>query len=167
MAKSKKYRQRRQSNWSQGKGGFFFLFVLAGASLLAVPAVGMLVLAGMAPTLVAVFTDVGHDRVLRLNALASFNFAGVFPFALEIWNAGGSMAVLNDLFADAYTWVVMFGAAAAGLAVLFIAPGVAAAILQVIVNERVRRIDNMREHLLAEWGPALEDTSPSSPGDPA
>src|SRR5476651_1581559 len=100
---------------TKGGTGFGFkaaLVILGLAALAAAPLVVVLI-PGMMPTLVTLFAERQRPRHLSYT-VGVMNFAGVLPILLTVATSQLTMTAAGLALADPLTWVVMYGAAAAG-----------------------------------------------------
>ncbi len=134
------------------RGNQFFIYILMGILLMLSPPVAALLIVGLLPTLVILFVDMGQFKALRLNAMFAFNLAGVLPFVVELWDAGANMTQFKAMAGDLAVWAVMYGAAFAGAAMLWLGPVLAASAQQLLNGEAANRIKRHLELLVDEWG---------------
>ncbi len=134
------------------RGNHFFIYILMGILLMLSPPIAALLIVGLLPTLVILFVDIGQFKALRLNAMFAFNLAGVLPFLVELWDAGPSMEQFKAMAGDLSVWAVMYGAAFAGAAMLWLGPVLAASTQQLLNGEAARRVDRHLRMLVDEWG---------------
>jgi hypothetical protein len=150
-------RSKKRSN-SSGSGWFGYI-ILIGIGLVVSPGSSLVLAAGMMPTLVAMFVTTGHSSNQRLMTIATFNLAGVLPFAFEVFfGETGAGEVLSDVF----SWAVMMGAAGFGTALNYFGPILAAQVLTSMAASDQKTLIKVREKIVAEWGEAvLKDGPPA------
>jgi hypothetical protein len=140
------------------------LFVLvAGGAVLFLPSVLILGI-GMTPTLAAMLTDRRREKYATL-CVGCMNFTGVLPFMVELWTQEHSYDNAFRLIADPFTWLVMFGAAAIGWAIYFVAPGIVGMFIAMRADQRVERLRRRQRDLVEEWGPGVAGSGDRKDGD--
>jgi hypothetical protein len=141
---------------SSGKtGGFAFTAALVVAlcvALTALPLV-LIVAAGMMPTVAVTMID-RRPRYLSYT-VGAMNFAGVFPFLLAVAEGPMSMPAAAAKLADPPTWLVMYGAAAAGWLVCGATPMLARAGIELQAFQRRRALEALGKAIREEWGPEV------------
>jgi len=143
--------RRRQKAKGVGFLNIVF-FMLVGVGLVLAPALSGLLFVGMLPTLIMLITDMGRFKRLRLSAMAAFNLSGVSPYAFALWRDGMGVDTLLDMLPDLTVWLVMYGAAAIGLLMLWACPVAAAAARSMINADQGANLVRQRKALIAEWG---------------
>lgn len=134
------------------------MFVLiAGGAVLFLPSVLLLVI-GMTPTLAAMLTDRRREKYATL-CVGCMNFTGVLPFLVELWTQDHSYDNAFRMIGDPFTWLVMFGAAAIGWAIYFVAPGIVGMFIAMRADQRVERLRRRQRDLVEEWGPGVAGSS--------
>ncbi len=149
------------------RGNQFFIYILMGILLMLSPPIAALLIVGLLPTLVILFVDMGQFKALRLNAMFAFNLAGVLPFVVELWDAGASMEQFKSMAGDLTVWAVMYGAAFAGAAMLWMGPVLAASTQQLLNGEAANRIGRHLRMLVDEWGEDVAQSSAAQDRKPA
>lgn len=134
-----------------GKSSFMLVLLLVGAIMAVEPVVGLVLTFGLAPAVVALFTEMGPFRLVRMRTIFLFNAAGVVPYCAKYWESGDIAAFYAEL-SDPYLWVVMWGAAVLGYFLLWLSPQVAAAIEQSNNRDKIKRIQKLQRELVEEWG---------------
>lgn len=135
------------------------IWLFFGLLLLMSPFIAVLALIGLLPTIVLLLADSSPRKESRLSAMFAFNLCGVLPFLTRLWDDGPSLDNLLRHLGDVMVWVVMYGAAGVGSAMLWICPIFAAAILQWLNQEKAAKLEKQRSRLLEEWGEPLARTS--------
>ena len=133
-------------------GTWSLMYTVAGALLIFAPGIAVLIAVGMAPTIVAGFVDSHPMKSYRQHAIAAFNAVGVAPYAIDLWSTGRSFQSAGMLLADVYVWFMMYAAAGVGRVLLWLGPYVAAYGLQILADERLRKVLRIRKTLIDEWG---------------
>ncbi len=137
---------------SKRSGGLRFVaaMILAGAVLpLGMPT--LLVCAGLLPTLIALIADRDRHKSMAMT-IGFLNLAGVFPFVLELWERGQSMAVALDIVKRPETWVVMLGSAAIGRLLIYAVPPAMAIMAVVRMESRLKTLREASERIKTTWG---------------
>ena len=166
---SRKEPSGRRRNRIQGNGmlgltvrAFIALGVLG---VLAFPTF-LIVMVGMAPTLVGLFSSHQPDRI-KIQTIAAFNMSGVILFLVPLWTEGHSIENAIYVLSNVYSWAVMYSAAALGFAVLWLGPQVVASVLNAIAVGRRRKLDAIRSGLIEEWGTGILPDDAVVPHDAA
>ena len=106
---------------------------------------------GMLPAMVAYIVD--HDKNKYIfSTVAALNFAGVFPYMVDIFMQGGTFGAVEAKLSDMVVWLVMYGSAAMGWAVVFASPVIAAAILEGVYAGRILHMESLQAKSVEEWG---------------
>ncbi len=106
---------------------------------------------GMLPAMVAYIVD--HDKNKYIfSTVAALNFAGVFPYMVDIFMQGGTFIAVRDKLSDMMVWLVMYASAALGWGVVFASPIIAAAVLEGIYAGRILHMENLQKKAIEEWG---------------
>ncbi len=154
----------RKPNSAGGSGKAGLVMFIGFAALLPLmfwaPAILALMSVGLAPSLVSWLSDQNPMRVLRVRIIFLFNMSGVIPVAMDLWHSGRGFTAALAMLSDILTWFVMFGSAAIGIAVIWMAPQISSVVTQLILQERLRTIVKHQKKLVDDWGP---DISPHIP----
>jgi hypothetical protein len=132
---------------------FGLTMLLVGVGMVAFPTFLMLI-CGMAPTLVAIVVQERHIPY-RVRTIGLCNFAGVMPQISLVWQHGHHIDAATRLLADPYVWATMYIGAAGGLLLLWAGPIIAAAIYYGMAAQRRRAFDGYRKKLIEEWGDGI------------
>lgn len=122
----------------------FVLILVSMASL-------VLLVFGLLPTFVAVLIDRSPQRFAFFSVFA-MNFAGIFPYLLDLWMGSNSMSVAIDSLTNVFALFVMYGCAALGWILFIITPPVVTTVMTIIAQRRVTILRARQKKLLAEWG---------------
>jgi hypothetical protein len=142
----------------KGGFGFIILMILIGALVpFCLPSIILFV--GMAPTLVALFTETDR-RGSSVAAVGAMNAAGIVPFIIDLWSKGQTMGNAIFILQDPQTWLVMFGAAAVGQLILFAVPQAIASMTAARAETRIELLKENLELLKMTWGPDVATTKP-------
>lgn len=141
--------------------GMFAVFALIILALVSMASV-VLVLFGCLPTFVAVLIDRSPQRFAALSVFA-MNFAGLFPYLLDLWMGSNSMSVAIDSLTDVFSLFIIYGSAAIGWVLFAIAPPIVTAVMTFLAQRRVSVLRAAQKKLLQEWGDDVmgEDALPS------
>ena len=148
---------RSRSGATGGKG----LMVLAAIIALAIVAAptALIFAVGMVPTVVALLIDRDAGRYGAI-AVGSLNFCGVFPSAIDLWQAGHTVQQALDTISNPYDLAIMFGAAGVGWLLYFGLPPLIGALLVQRHEAEIRRIEERQAALQKEWGPEINNAAP-------
>ena len=114
---------------------------------------------GIIPTLVAYLID----RRANKNAtrcMAAMNLAGVAPVLMMLWGRGHTMGAALSLLSDVYNWLLMYGAAAGAVGLLWSMERAAATVLKASARQRLGSLQSRQKKLIAEWGDAVAGPRP-------
>ncbi|SCA58023.1 conserved membrane hypothetical protein [Candidatus Terasakiella magnetica] len=171
MAKAKMTVKKQQG------GGLMLLGMMAlfAAVILMLVSMASLVLVcfGMLPTFVAVLIDRSPQRFAFISVLA-MNFAGIFPYLLDLWMGSNSMSVAIDTLTDVFSLFLMYGSAGLGWILFIVTPPIVTTVMTFIAQRRVSVLRASQKKLLGEWGDAVtkeevvgEPGEAKEPGAPA
>ena len=130
-----------------------FIFIIGGVAVFTLPTVLILGI-GMLPTVAAMISDRRKEKYATL-CVGCMNFVGVLPFMIKLWTEDHSYDNAFKVIGDPFTWLVMFGAAALGWAIYFVAPGIAGMFIGMRNEQRVQRLRRRQRDLVEEWGPGV------------
>lgn len=133
--------------------GVVVWIALALVAVLAFPTV-MVVVVGMAPTLVARFIERRAGGGAS-HCIATMNLAGVAPVVALLWGRGNTVDAALLLLGDVFKWLLMFGAAATAMAILWFMEWAATASFRATARRRLRWLISRQEKLISEWGEDL------------
>ena len=143
--------QRETTAANTGSFKWISISLAFGAFLFVSPAMAALTVVGLAPTLAAWLVDQHVYRPLRLRTIFLFNVSGIVPYLVTIWNSGKGFSSAIGIMSDIYSWLIMYGAAALGLAALWIGPQLASTARQMMASDRARRLGKIRRQMIKEW----------------
>jgi hypothetical protein len=109
---------------------------------------------GMLPTLGAMLTDRRKEKYATL-CVGCMNFTGVLPFMIQLWTEEHSYERAFQVIGDPFTWLVMYGAAALGWSIYFVAPGIVGMFIAMRTEQRIQRLRRRQRELVEEWGPGV------------
>lgn len=152
MAK-KPAKKNAKSSKNTASGSLLAWVVAPVLGVIALPTVLLLVV-GMAPTLVAFFIVDRHPSKYSTRAVGYLNFSGCLPYALDLWRGGGvwDFEILFTIITDPFILLVMYSAAAVGWMILFGTPPFVASYLAVTSELREKTLKARQKEIIAEWG---------------
>lgn len=130
-----------------------FFVIIAVVGLFTLPTILILGL-GMLPTVGALLSDRRREKYATL-CVGAMNFTGVLPFMIRLWTEEHSYEHAFGMIADPFTWLVMYGAAALGWAIYFVAPGIVGMFIGMRTEQRIQRLRRRQRDLVEEWGPGV------------
>ena len=144
----------------KGKGGgggmllgMVFIFALIILALVSMASV-VLVLFGLLPTFVAFLIDRSAYRFAFLSVF-SMNFAGLFPYLLDLWMGSNSLSVAIDSLTDVFALFTIYGSAAVGWILFAITPPIVTTGMTFIAQRRVSILRAKQKKLIEEWGDSV------------
>ncbi len=138
-----------------GSAATRMIVIVIVACIAAVTLPSVLILGiGMLPTLAAMITDRRKEKYATL-CVGCMNFTGVMPFMIRLWTEDHSYDHAFTVIADPFTWLVMYGAAALGWAIYFVAPGIVGMFIGLRTEQRIQRLRRRQRDLVEEWGPGV------------
>ena len=111
----------------------------------------ILLLVGMAPTLVLFFTDHSRRKTKTIT-VGAMNLAGCSYFLFELWKSGHSFEESFAIFSDFLAIITMYVAAGAGYLIDWTVTGATAGILYQRNEARKRAITKRHGELVERWG---------------
>jgi len=126
---------------------------ILSAAFFALPT-ALLLATGMVPTLVAWIVDRNRDSH-ALMSVGSLNLAGLLPSLLALWTDGHSFRIATRIMSDPYTWLFAFGAAGVGWALVLGLPKVVETAMTFRNEAEIARLKNRQAALVEEWGPEV------------
>ena len=111
-----------------------------------------LLIPAMIPTLVFLITDRDHEKALALTVGAT-NFAGVFPFVLQLWQYGQNLENALKIMREPITWFVALAGAGVGYVIYLVVPGLVATVMAGTAGGKVARMQHNLEEMKRIWGP--------------
>lgn len=130
-----------------------FLVIIGGIAIFTLPTVLILGI-GMLPTLGAMISDRRKEKYATL-CVGAMNFTGVLPFIIQLWTEEHSYERAFMVIGNPITWLVMYGAAALGWAIYFVAPGIVGMYIGMRTEQRIQRLRRRQRDLVEEWGPGV------------
>ena len=142
----KKKKAKKKLDW-RGQILLLGLFIM---SIVFLPTT-ILLFFGMMPTVVAAVIGRGREgsRALTVGAM---NFAGSFPFLLDIWTGENTIEQSGTMLFDPRTIVVMYCAAAVGYLVDWAVSGMVGNVMVQQAKSRITRIEELQADMEQRWG---------------
>ena len=122
------------------------------AAVVVIPAVAALLIVGLAPSIVSWLANQSPNRQNQLLTVLTLNLAGVMPYLERVLASPRGLNTVLEITGNVFSWLVMYGAAAAAMMILIVAPQLAAMALQLLAHERLRNIAGTQASLVEEWG---------------
>ncbi|MEM6811671.1 MAG: hypothetical protein AAF549_04305 [Pseudomonadota bacterium] len=148
MAKKKK--QKKKVVLNIGFQGWLFIFASLIMAIVFMAST-LLLLVGMLPTIIAalIIQYKYRSKVLTIGAL---NFAGCFPYLLNIWMSQDRVSAMLDAISNPITIIVMYGAAGIGYVLNdFVTKAVKVMMMQ-SAKKRLEAIEKEKKNLEDRWG---------------
>ncbi|HCI46107.1 MAG TPA: hypothetical protein DFI00_02315 [Rhodospirillaceae bacterium] len=161
MAK-KKAKQQKKKKGGKKKSGWLgklsasqiALMISMVAAAVAFYPTTILLLAGMAPTIVAYWSDDGKNGLAPIT-VGALNLCGVMVPLMDLWISENSFDYALALVADPLNWLIMYSAAAAGWGVWYGVPALYASLSVSTAERRLKQLRQSRAELIQEWGAEL------------
>jgi hypothetical protein len=106
---------------------------------------------GMLPTMCAFLVDRAPPRYAA-RCVGALNFAGCWPYLLNLWKDGHDMVTAVHILLDPTVWLVIYGSAAAGWLCYLSFPAVAWALMDVFAGRRIAHLRKEQRKLIEDWG---------------
>jgi hypothetical protein len=126
------------------------LFALIAVGVV-IPGAGVIMLAGLLPSLVIGLTDSSRGKSLTV-CVASLNAAGVLHVVLELMRQGFSFEYALGLIYQPQTYIIMWGAAALGFGFFTFIPGLVAQAMAGMAEGKITRLRHNQQELKRLWG---------------
>lgn len=110
---------------------------------------------GLLPGLVAAITD-GRPGHFASKTVVAFNLAGMLQFLAAIFVSGSPNQTATEVLYDPRTWVMVYGFAAFGWAVIFIIPHIVQLYLEITSAYTIKKLRHFQESLATEWGDGVK-----------
>lgn len=149
MASKKKKKKEHKKKSFSFKGFILALFVVV-VGIMHLPTTFLLAF-GMLPTFVALGVDRDPEKNKSFT-IGSMNFAGCFPYLLEIWNQGNTMEMAMSYLMEPMTVIVMYSAAASGYLINWLVTWGIASMMVRRGHSRIQRIEKEKQALEERWG---------------
>lgn len=156
MAKSPKSRASGKTSSGGGKNTIKLMLAVIGIALAFAVALSsvLLLVIGMAPTLVALGFDRGKTRCAG-RSVGILNLCGVAPYVGQLWIGDHSLDGLGAILLDVNAWMIMYGSAGLGWLLCYSMPSAAAMYLTARDGRRAQQLRSRQKVLIDEWGAAV------------
>ncbi len=121
--------------------------------------ISFFLIVGMLPSVVAYFTN-KSTHPIRTLTVGALNFAGCFPFLIELVHYKNDLTRSLDVLSDPITIVVAYSAAMIGYLVDWAISGLAAGILYQRGLERQKQIKKEQAAFIERWGEKIRGDIP-------
>lgn len=113
----------------------------------------IIIVFGMMPTIASFAMDrtIGKNRTICVGVM---NFAGCFPFLLDLWTEFGAHDVEHALaiIANAKTIIVIYMLAAGGYAIDLAVTGITSSVITQHSESRLKSIKKRQADMVEQWG---------------
>ena len=123
---------------------------IIGLFVAALPSATLLCL-GLLPTMCAFLIDRMPQRYAT-RCVGMLNFAGCWPYLLNLWKSGHDMVGAMQILLDPVAWLLIYGSAAAGWLCYLSFPAVAWALMDVFAGRRIAHLRKTQRKLIEAWG---------------
>lgn len=121
-----------------------------GAMIFALPSFLLLVVA-MLPAFGAYIVDNTPNKHLT-RSVCFLNFAGSWPFLLQLWTGSNSLIQSVKILTDPYAWLMIYSAAGLGWLFYLGFPSLSLVFQDHSAEQRAKRLRIARKKLEVEWG---------------
>jgi hypothetical protein len=141
---------KRASRSSTAKGG---TIALLGAMVLVVVALPLclVLVAGLAPTIVAAYTDRNPRRYL-FRTVGVLNLAGMVVPVATLLHAGLNVHGATLVLFDPYKWLWMYGTSGLGWVIYLFMPSIARVLVDAKAVKTEQNLQERAKALVEEWG---------------
>ncbi|HEU5046493.1 MAG TPA: hypothetical protein VFT64_01475 [Rickettsiales bacterium] len=137
------------ANKSKRRMGILMALSIAGAGVLKMSFLFFFI--GMIPAMVAYIVD--HDpKKYTSYTVAALNFAGMFPYMMDVYAQGGTLLAIKDRLTDPLVWFVMYGSAGLGWVIVHCSPLIAAVVLDGLYKGRILHLEIQQKRAIEDWG---------------
>ncbi len=125
-----------------------------GLSTIGMQQVFIFILIGLMPGIVANITD-GRPGRFASKTVVAFNIAGMLQYLVAIFVSGTPNEIADNLILKPEVWLMIYGFAAFGWALVFIVPHIVQLYLEITANYTVKKLLSFQETLVKEWGETI------------
>lgn len=139
------------------KGGLLhniFVILISTVFIVTLKAGFIFFLLGLLPTVLAFIID-DHPRKHVYKAVLACNLAGMLPPLSHMVGTRVTSSALQGIISDPAVWLLIYGSAAAGWALVWICRGVAMMYMSVYTANRLSALERAQQRLVEEWGPNI------------
>ncbi len=147
-----------KKNKKSGFGFFLSLVVLAVIAILFWSS-SLLIIIGMIPTFVAWVLDKSYQKSKTLT-IGALNFAGCFPYLVDIWKAAEPMAQSLRSITDPVTIIVIYSAALLGYIINYFTVIAVSSHISEKAKKRILAIEKEKAELEKRWGKKVSGDMP-------
>ena len=115
----------------------------------------LLLLIGMAPSIVAYIVD-KRPRKVTARSIGYLNFAGCLYYALKLWTEQNTISGVLELVSEPSALMIMYSSAAVGWMLNFVMVPIMSAFLAVRHEAKIRSISKRQDDLIKEWGSVVK-----------
>lgn len=109
------------------------------------------VLISLTPLLLSILWDKKPGRFAS-KTVAAFNVTGMFPYIMAISSSGSPDSVALAAIYEPKTWVLVYGFAIFGWAVILLVPKITLIFLEIRSKYMIKKMEKFQQELLNEWG---------------
>lgn len=131
--------------------GLAVSFVILGIGAVFVLPATIVALCGFIPTIATMLTDKSRGRSMTV-AVGSLNLTGVAYIVVQLFQKGMRLDYAMMLLQDPLNWLIMWGGAAIGLALLTLIPPVVAQVLTSISEFKLQKMKANQAEIRKIWG---------------
>lgn len=129
------------------------------ASMLAISLYAfLLLLMGMLPGIVALFTDRRAGRFAS-GTISFFNFIGLAPYLSKILTSPTPDIIAQNMIVEPFMWLIIYSAAGIGWIMLWLMPQLGVAVLVTRADMIINKSKTAQRALIDEWGPDIAKES--------
>ncbi|MCG8545629.1 MAG: hypothetical protein MJE12_15625 [Alphaproteobacteria bacterium] len=150
-----------QEGKAKKRPGSALTWLIGAAILVAFYESIILLIVGMAPTVVAILIDRSPQKTCA-RTVGYLNFAGCVPWAVQYWIGGGDLDRVFDMVGDPYVLLVMYASAGVGWLLFFAMRPVAASYLAVAGDIKASQLKKRQQDLIEGWGPEVREQAEAS-----
>ena len=144
-----------QQSEGAARGRVIIAWVVAPLVCIAFFPTILLLLIGMAPSIVAYIVD-KRPRKVTARSIGYLNFAGCLYYALKLWTEQNTISGVLELVSEPSALMIMYSSAAVGWMLNFIMVPIMSAFLAVQHEAKIRSIARRQDDLIKEWGSVVK-----------
>jgi len=148
--KADKKKKKNSSKKSLGVTAWIFIFAILLMSIVFLPSTLLLTL-GMLPTLIAIVV-VSKNHKNKALTIGAMNFAGCFPYLMDIWQSNDRMATVMHILSDPMSVVVMYSAAGIGYFINYFVTRLVRQMMYAGAERKIKSYENEKKNLEERWG---------------
>lgn len=147
---AKKNKSKKKNKKKLGFRFFISAFILVIVSLLFWSS-SLLIFFGMIPSLVAWAIDKSVQKSKTIT-IAAMNFAGCFPYLVDVWTAINPMALSIRYLTDPVTIIVIYSAALVGYIINYFCVIIISSLVSEKAKKRLEIIEKEKKEMEVRWG---------------